>query len=387
MRVLCAALVCALWCVRLSSALLRYGHAYQAPVRLPDLSSPAILCAPHPPIPPLPCAQADFTPQQKAEIAANFPVFTVEKRHAYGVYGNSSARGTPFYYNSIKSSTETAKSLKALNPDMKVLMYWNSGLHYNMYECESEVQASWLLPRESSQPARYNYSVEAFRSWWVDCAVSAVVNSDGALDGLFLDAVSLVDVGSGEPDNVTVVWAAMVKDLRSRLPVGAFVTYNGFYETDSHKYVAGLPSLAVSPSVYVESLAKLATSPESTSDLVAFLKWIEASAAANPSKNFMGHCDLVPGRPLSEAFEFGLGVYLLVANNPDAGFFLCNHGYNIDQGMLQQANQSAYTSLSLGAPSGPFEVSGAGDVLSRSFATGGVSVNLTALTAVIKSSA
>ena len=62
-----------------------YGHAYQAP--------------------------GDFTDAQYASIAARFPVFTVEKRHAWGVYGNASARGTPAAYNSIAASVGTARKM------------------------------------------------------------------------------------------------------------------------------------------------------------------------------------------------------------------------------------------------------------------------------------
>lgn len=40
----------------------------------------------------------------------------------------------------------------------------------------------------------YNYSVPAFREWWVACAVNAITGSDGLLDGLFLDATPKIAV-------------------------------------------------------------------------------------------------------------------------------------------------------------------------------------------------
>lgn len=71
-------------------------------------------------------------------------------------------------------------------------MYWNGPLHYNFYECESEVKPSWIYPNPVKRgPPYYNYSVPAFRAWWVRCAVDAVKNSNGAIDGLFLDGVCL----------------------------------------------------------------------------------------------------------------------------------------------------------------------------------------------------
>ncbi len=80
-----------------------YGHAYNVP--------------------------GDFTPAEYKEIASLFSVFTVEKRHAYAVYGNASAQ-PPFQTNSIAASIGTGRNIKKLNPAIKVLMYWNSALHW-----------------------------------------------------------------------------------------------------------------------------------------------------------------------------------------------------------------------------------------------------------------
>ena len=82
-----------------ATALLAYGHAYQSP--------------------------GDFTETEYASIAARFPVFTVEKRHASRIYGNASAHGTPAFYNSIAASVGTARKIKALNASARVLtMDW-----------------------------------------------------------------------------------------------------------------------------------------------------------------------------------------------------------------------------------------------------------------------
>lgn len=80
----------------------------------------------------------DFNDDQYAAIASKFEIFTVEKAHAAAVYGNASAK-PPFTTNSIAATVGTARKIKALNPSVKVLMYWNAALHYNMYECEREV--------------------------------------------------------------------------------------------------------------------------------------------------------------------------------------------------------------------------------------------------------
>jgi hypothetical protein len=98
---------------------------------------------------------ADFTEPEYAFIAANFPIFTVEKRHAMAVYGDPAAPPTsPFRYNSIAASIGTARKIKSLNPAAKVLMYWNSGLHWNFYEVRRRrrARAAFFCGRQPSPP-------------------------------------------------------------------------------------------------------------------------------------------------------------------------------------------------------------------------------------------
>merc|ERR1711865_4120 len=100
----------------------------------------------------------DFTDAQYQAIASNFTVFTVEKDTAASVYGNGTTK--PFKSNSIAATIGVARKLKATNPRIKVLMYWNSALHFNLYECESEVQGSWLVknPNPAKNLPFYNYA-------------------------------------------------------------------------------------------------------------------------------------------------------------------------------------------------------------------------------------
>jgi len=102
----------------LSEALSPYGHAFGV--------------RPH-----------DFTDDEYVAIAGNFSLFTVEKLHAAEVYGNASAPA-PFKSNSYAATVGTGTRLKKLNPDMKILMYWNSFYHFNLYECEAEVKPEWV---------------------------------------------------------------------------------------------------------------------------------------------------------------------------------------------------------------------------------------------------
>ena len=162
---------------RTATALHPYGHAFSRPT--------------------------DFTDAQISAVASHFEVFTVEKASGADKYGP---------HNSTAATVGTARRIKAVNGSVKVLMYWNAAIHFNLYECEREVQASWVVPGAGrhTQPY-YNYSVPAFRAWWVQCAVDAVVDSKGAIDGLFLDATPKVAAGQcgASGPEAQLRWGAM----------------------------------------------------------------------------------------------------------------------------------------------------------------------------------
>jgi hypothetical protein len=188
------------------AALNAYGHAYSRP--------------------------DDFTPAQYAAIAADFRIFTVEKDHAAAKYGTPGAP-KPFATNSYAATVGTARKIKALNASVQVLMYWNSALHFNFYECEADVQASWVMAGSNPHERYYNYSVPAFREWWVRCAVESVRNSSGALDGLFIDAVPKVAASGAKQ---LAEWGAMIDSVRKQLGPAAPLLDNGFFD---HRDLAG----------------------------------------------------------------------------------------------------------------------------------------------------
>ena len=338
------------------ASILPYGHAFQVP--------------------------GDFSEAEYAFIAATFPIFTVEKRHASGVYGNPSApAGSPRRTNSIAASVGTARKIKALNPSVRVLMYWNSALHYNMYECEEEVQPSWLMRRGSQPQLLYDYSVANFRAWWVSCAVDALRNSSGALDGLFIDAAPKLERLSVNAAEALALFGEMLGDIRRQVP-GAFVVFNGNFIVPSGGMLANATALLPhADAVYVESMATLdspsfAASPERS---IAFLQFVAASAsAAVPAgKQLFAHGRLDPA-DAERSFAFGLALFLLVAPDPSTGWFLANDGYDVQEGLL--VPHPAYE-LAYGAPRGPFSVNGT--VLCRTFDNANVAVDLKGLTATI----
>jgi hypothetical protein len=340
----------------------------------------------------------DFTAAEYAAIAGRFRIFTVEKDHARAVYGNESAP-PPFQTNSLAASVGTAQRIKAHNASVKVLMYWNAALHYNFYECESEVDVGWTMPNPNPKKSvRYwNYSVPAFRTWWVRCAVDAVRGSGGALDGLFLDATPKVDNEQDEGARFAPwalwshleQWGKMVDSVRAALGLGAIIIDNGFYLTPAGGELAGNPAWAHTGVSYTESM-KAVGSTESAEQGAAYLEWLAAAASAHPNRTLIGHGGLnatATGATTDPAFTFGLAKYMLVTSSTRHGWFLANAGsYSIDGGLLAQP-AAAYRGegLGCGEPLAPLaRVGTAGQYrFRRNFERGTVDVDLQEVTATI----
>lgn len=357
----------------------------------------------------------DFTEGQYSSIARRFPIFTVEKNHAAEMYGNHSAQA-PFCTNSIAATIGTARKIKAINASVKVLMYWNSALFYNFYECESKVQESWTMPNPN--PAKtirfYNYSVPAFRKWWVQCAIDAVHSSDGALNGLFFDATPKVDHEPNAADSATSAltpwlgashlheWGEMVDEVRGALGQDAVLIDNGFFLTEGGVRLAGEDAWAHTGVGYAESMTshvvgggdgrrRVTFTPQQE---VEYLEWLSNCSYASPSAVMIGHGPM-PARSsggtttstdLDPAFKFGLAQYLLVTSSVRNGWFLANRGYSIEDGLLEQPT-SVYdgTGLGCGEPTAPLERVGqaASGRVRRTFAHGHVLVDYSRATASI----
>lgn len=362
---LAGALLCMLLVVP-SNALHAYGHAYSRP--------------------------DDFTPAQLAEVASRFPIFTVEKCTAANVYGNASAKA-PFKTNSIAATVGTAKKIKALNDSVKVLMYWNSELFFNFYECEAEVQPDWTFPNPNAHasPAYYNYSVPAFRAWWVKCVVSAIKDSDGLLDGVFLDATP--KLSHGAPGSMAY-WQGMVDQIKTALGPNAIVLNNGFYLTASGVELSGEDAWSHTRVSYVESMTRIGTAALTPARSLAYLQWLANESVAHPDRLLVGHGSIEgeaaspkAGFAGSDLFTFSLARYLLITSSVENGYFLANNGsYSITGGLLNQPT-SVYsgTGVGCGEPTASFErVGGAGSyALQRRFQHGMVKLDIVAGTASI----
>jgi len=320
-----------------ASAVLRYGHAYQEP--------------------------GDYSQAQFEEIARSFPIHTVEKRHAVGVYGTPGA-AAPFLYNTWKSTVETSKQLKALNSSIKVLLYWNAALHYDMYECEDAVQSEWLMdpsPYTIGQ-GTYNYDNVAFRDWWVQCAIDSITDSNGFIDGIFIDAMPKVD------SRLSAAAPGLLEDMMDAIKTAhpeTLIVYNGFFSNAAGtRLLGGENYLQHADAVFVESVSRLYPRMNTIDASVTYLQSVATAAETYSDKLVIGHGE-------GSDYLYGLSCFLMISPDPDNNYFLHNEGYDIDLGMMDNHAEYAF---SFGLPLGAFTRNGA--VLTREFEHYIVTVNL-----------
>lgn len=96
---------------------------------------------------------------------------------------------------------ESAETLKTLNADLKLLIYWNSTLasdHYVAFR-EFEAHPAWkMVDRDGNDVTvrgkvlRYDVSNADLRDWWSDQA--AMASQSPFIDGIFADAVAKIEL-------------------------------------------------------------------------------------------------------------------------------------------------------------------------------------------------
>lgn len=128
-----------------------------------------------------------------------------------------------------------ATRLKAENPNLNTLFYWNTWINYRGYSAQDEYDLhanEWSDLGSDGKPElfkdlyyTYNYEIEALRDWWIQTPLDAL-QSD-VIDGVFIDKVvygAFKDIyPNGEPVNNYV---RMLTDLYNAMPKGKKVIGN-----------------------------------------------------------------------------------------------------------------------------------------------------------------
>ena len=128
--------------------------------------------------------KAEAFTNEECQFLASFPLITLEKTTGSATYGSTD-----------RGSIKAAKSIKAINPNVKILYYRNVICHYggNTFDKElKKLQSPFLTNNKNGKGKLIRGTVEAYdlsnkelRDWWIRSAAK-ICNSD-YIDGLFLD--------------------------------------------------------------------------------------------------------------------------------------------------------------------------------------------------------
>ena len=263
----------------------------------------------------------DFTPEEYEYIAKNYSIFTVEKRHAWADYGPKP--------NTEAATIGTAKKLKDINPDIKVLIYWNIVLNWNFYESQTEFNkhpewkyGDWEFEHVNIDPRpMYDLNNPEVQEWWINAIADPVLRGD--LDGVFLDAAPKV------PKEQYESLFRMIDTLRARIGEDKIVIYNGF-RVDTTVLQGGQDFIDHTSGVYIEFfLAR----PNDTKEEAALL--FDNLIKAEKKGKMIVPCgkpgSVLPGTAQEPIF-FNIASFLLFYG-PDS-YYLFNSGYSKTRGML-----------------------------------------------------
>lgn len=125
-----------------------------------------------------------YTREELVSIAANYQLVMLEKCNVNGSE-----------YTEI-GTAKMAKELKGLNPNLKILHYWNADAMFPFYKVADEItdeswytgvsKYKWGHSKDGNFPV-YDSSNSNFRQWWASKALDLM--DDPNIDGLFVDAV------------------------------------------------------------------------------------------------------------------------------------------------------------------------------------------------------
>jgi hypothetical protein len=122
--------------------------------------------------------QTPYTDKEIRAIAENYDLVVLEKANPAG------------QDNTSLGMKHTGARLKTINPDIKVLFYWNSRIyfgHFGIDETISQHRDEWIDPNFVIRGRLPTYVRDNpdFLKWWVGCAEKMI--SDPAIDGTFVD--------------------------------------------------------------------------------------------------------------------------------------------------------------------------------------------------------
>lgn len=300
--------------------------------------------------------------------------------------------GSTEYKYTEDAIEEEARRLKKLNPEMKIIFYWNAFLDYNMYrahEVYGEHPEWWLRKKDGNLDfknaglKRYDLSNPEVRNWWTDVARKNVVDKN--TDGVFMDAFIQVTAPNNE-----LIWGKkkfnavqkglkdLIKETRESLGSDKIIVYNGIRSTPNRNVgndypdytdVVMIEHFGIFQSSSKESMLTDILEMEKagkSGKIVVFKTWPGYSWI---DKDFMSK-SLEEKQSISRKnITFPLAAFLAGAQKHS--YFIYNWGYRMEMGSLEW-----YPDFNkpLGKPLNDMQVDGW--VLSRNYEHASVWVNL-----------
>lgn len=126
---------------------------------------------------------AAYTDEEIETIAGHYQLVMLEKANKAG-------------FDTVDEGIkDTAARLKAVNPNIKTIFYWNTVIHYTGYSNDDEYEANaqdWSVLNDDGsiymhKDLYYTYdeSNEALRNWWIELPIEMA--NDDNIDGVFID--------------------------------------------------------------------------------------------------------------------------------------------------------------------------------------------------------
>jgi hypothetical protein len=171
---------------------------------------------------------ADLTDAEIDFLASHSGFIALEKGHGASAHGSTEA-----------GIADTARRLKARNPEVKALFYLNGFINWTGYESFETYRSEWTLRgidgkvvTKVRDVVRPDPSNAEFREWWSDVVVAALQR--GPIDGVFIDALpqalspSLVTVVGEEKAHAVIAGLReMIAMTKRKIGPNKIVLVNG----------------------------------------------------------------------------------------------------------------------------------------------------------------
>lgn len=265
------------------------------------------------------------------------------------------AHGFPKYKYSEEAIAADAAVLKDLNPDMKIVFYWNAFLDYSMYKAHEEYQEHpewWLKTKEgeldlkSDRIKRYDLSNKKLRKWWVSVAKQNLKNKN--IDGIFFDALNQVTNpgnkklwGDEKYNAIQQGLINLIEETRCKIGDDKLIVYNGIRSTPKRNTGNNFPdntdAVMIEHFGYFNSRTKESMLKDiqemekagKTGKIVVFKTWPE-NAWLN--KNFIKKSKKEKKKISKEHINFALASFLAGAQKHS--YLIYNWGYRLKMGSL-----------------------------------------------------